>query len=111
MLHSTAARSLSDMQNKCVMLERRTTHELDFVLGDSLQFIFDFLFAPFVSVYDDRNSRRDSRQLELLKFAEFHGTICQRVITRTHDRDDTISPTLKNVPWRRRTKRPVQRGV
>src|SRR5580700_7766044 len=111
MLHPPAAGSLSNVQNENVTFERSAVHKLDFVLANPLQILLDLLPPPPISMDHHRHARSNVRQVKLLKFAEFHGPIGQRIVALTGDGDQTVPTALRDAPLRCRLKPPVQWSV
>ena len=80
MLHATAAGASSDVQDKCVVIKRRTFHQLNFILANPLQLFFDLLLSPFFAVDHNGHVRRNARQVEFLKLPDFDGAVSEGVI-------------------------------
>ena len=104
MLHSSAACAFSDVQDKCVVLKRRTTHQFYFVLADAPQFIFDAVFPPVVAVNHHGDSRRHPRQIKLLEIADFDRTIRKGIVSRRHEKKCShasrkVNPAGRGACW------------
>src|SRR5215471_16168863 len=87
MLHSSATCASPDVQDKRVAVERRTLHEFDFVLANSLQLLLNLFFSPFVAVDDNGHARRNPAQVELLKPSNFDRAIRKGIVIRRHVRE------------------------
>src|SRR5580692_4153354 len=81
MFHPAAARSLSDVQNKDVMLERRAVHQLQLIIANPAQIAFDLFLAPTVAMNHRADIRWQPRYAELLEIANFDRCVQKGVVT------------------------------
>src|SRR5271170_7545242 len=80
MLHSAAARSLSNVQNKKVMFKWRAIHQLQFVIANSAQVVVDLFLAPTIAMNHSTDVHWQSRYGELLKITDLDGCIRECVV-------------------------------
>src|SRR5438309_276229 len=81
-LHATATSSLANVKNKCVMLERCSIHELQFVVTDAPKILLDAFLAPIIAVNYHPHLRHDAAQLKLLELPYLDGPIRERIVAR-----------------------------
>src|SRR5438105_1531313 len=102
MLHAPAASAFSNVQQEHVMIERRAVHELDFILANFLQILFNKLPPPFFPVDNNGYAGQRSGQIKLLKLTDFHWTVRKRAIARALGRTGTMGARVRaNYPSRR----------
>src|SRR5229473_2969380 len=95
MLHAAATGLLADVENKGVVLEGRSIHELQLILTDSLQVVFDLFLPPVVAMNHDGHGGRHLWQFEYINIPNFNRTIRERVIARRFESIRMIPPAFE----------------